>query len=76
MNCHRGGFINARHDNIRNFDCKLLQNVCRDVEIEPQLQKVSGGIFSKSANTSDEARLDIRARGFWRQGQNAFLTFV
>ena len=72
MNCHRGGFINARHDSIRNFDGKLLENVCNDVEIEPQLQKVSGGQFSRSANLSDEARLDIRARGFWRNGQNAF----
>ena len=72
MNCHRGGFINVRHDNIRNFDCKLLENVCNDVELEPQLQKVEGGTFAKTANTSDEARLDIRARGFWRSGQNAF----
>ena len=28
--------------------------------------------FHKSAIVNDEARLDIRAKGFWRQGQNAF----
>ena len=28
--------------------------------------------YSASANTDDNARLDIRARGFWRRGQNAF----
>ena len=72
MNCHRGGFVNARHDNIRNFEYKLLENVCNDVEIEPQLHKVVAGNYHKSANLRDDARLDIRARGFWRNGQNAF----
>ena len=28
--------------------------------------------YQKSAITDDDARLDIRARGFWRAGQNAF----
>ena len=28
--------------------------------------------FRRSAVTSDEARLDVGARGFWRDGQNAF----
>ena len=58
MNCHRGGFINARHDNIRNFDCKLLQNVCRDVEIEPQLQKVLDGIFSTVSQPTSVMKRD------------------
>ena len=72
MNCHRGGFVNSRHDNVRNFNAKLLRNICKDVEIEPGLHSVDGATFGKSANISDEARLDIRARGFWRPGQNAF----
>ena len=72
MNCHRGGFINARHNRLRNFEAHLLKEVCSDVQIEPPLQQVNGVIFHRSANVSDEARLDIRARGFWRDGQNAF----
>ena len=28
--------------------------------------------FQRSANVADDARLDVRARGFWRHGQNAF----
>ncbi len=32
MNCKRGGFISARHDNIRDFEAKLLAQVCKDVE--------------------------------------------
>ena len=72
MNCHRGGFINARHDNIRNFEAQLLKQVCNDVEIEPQLQPIGGATFHRSANVRDDARLDVRAKGFWRDGQNAF----
>ena len=62
MNCKKGGFVSIRHDNIRNFEANLLKNVCHDVEIEPRLLPVDG----------DEQRLDVRARGFWRQGQSAF----
>ena len=73
MNCMRGGFVNARHDNIRDMEAKLLQAVCRDVETEPPLQPITNKTsYPASANTDDNARLDIRARGFWRGGQNAF----
>ena len=55
------------------MECRLLQEVCRDVEREPQLQHVvNKQSYARSANVDDEARLDIRARGFWRDGQNAY----
>ena len=48
----------------------MLQSVCTDVEIEPQLQKVENAeSYHRTAIVSDEARLDVRARGFWRQKQ-------
>ena len=75
LNCKLGGFVNARHNSIRNLECKLLQAVCRDVECEPPLQKIQENrlsSYNRSAITADDARLDIRARGFWREGQNAF----
>ena len=72
MNCHRGGFINARHDNVRNFEGNLLKQICNDVQLEPPLQPTNGFTFHRSANTSDDSRVDVRAKGFWRQGQNAF----
>ena len=65
--------MNARHDNIRDLEHKLLQSVCNDVETEPLLQPVHNKAnYSPSASTEDQARLDIRTRGFWRRGQNAF----
>ena len=72
MNCKRGGFINARHDNLRDFFAKLLEKVCNDVETEPHLQPVGGQRFKPSVNISDEARSDVRARGYWRPGQDFY----
>ncbi|KAG1680717.1 hypothetical protein GQR58_012207 [Nymphon striatum] len=43
-----------------------IQYLCVDVKVEPLLQPLSGETFSnKTANTSDEARSDVGARGFW-----------
>ena len=73
LNCHRGGFVNARHDRIRDVECQLLKMVLHDVESESQLQPVIDKRgYKKSAILGNDARMDIRARGFWREGQNAF----
>ena len=53
----------------------MMKTICNDVEIEPALQPVANpASFSstRTANLRDDARLDIRTRGFWRAGQNAF----
>ena len=69
MDCKKGGFVHARHDNLRNLEAALLSEVCKDVTIEPHLQLITGEEFDlRSANTDDEARLDVKARGFHRQG--------
>ena len=73
LTCKKGGFITLRHNRLRNITTSLLTEVCHDVCIEPTLQKLTGEQFEqRTANTSDEARLDIAARGFWAAGQIAF----
>ena len=73
LNCHRGGFVNVRHDSLKNFTGALIEKVCHDVEVEPHLEPVPENmIFNRTTNRSDDARADIRARGFWRPGQNSF----
>ena len=74
LNCHNGGFVNSRHDKIRDLEARLLKSVLHDVEVEPLLQQVVDKTgYCASAILGDDARLDVRARGFWREGQNAFL---
>ena len=73
LSCKKGGFVHQRHDTVKNTLTKLLSRVCKDVEEEPHLIPVTNEQFERrSANTADEARLDIKAKGFWQRGQTAF----
>ena len=73
MTCKTGGFICIRHDEVRDITAQMLREVCHDVRVEPLLIPTNGrGLELLSANTSDEARLDVSARGFWARQQRAF----
>ena len=59
-----------RHNALRNAEAKLMEEVCKDVSIEPQLiptdrERVQG-------NVADNARLDIAARGVWSAYERTF----
>ena len=50
-----------------------MSEVSKDTEIEPKLSPLSGEeLQGRTSNNSNEERLDIRTRGFWEQGQQAF----
>ena len=70
LNCKTGGFTTFHHKRVRDFETQLLTEICNDVEIEPLLQPLEGEIIN--GLTSVNAIRDVRARGFWREGQNAF----
>ncbi len=77
MICHMGGFPTIRHNEIRDITASLLTEVRHNrghnVATEPPLQPLTGEFFSaRSVNTSNHARPDIRARGFWNNHQDAF----
>ena len=75
LTCSRGGFIISRHNNVRDLTADLLNIACNDVEIEPELTPLTGERFNlKTTNTSDEARADVSARGFWTRGKKHSLT--
>ena len=43
-----------------------MSEVCNDVCVEPSLQPLTGEAFYRASTiTTDEARLDISAKGFW-----------
>ena len=71
LNCKKGGFVTIRHNNVRDYEASLLCKLHSDVEVEPSLQPIEGEIVNGIAG--DNARPDVRARGIWRDGQNAFL---
>ena len=73
LSCKKGGFVTIRHNTIRDLTAKMLTEVCKDVCVEPHLHPITGETLDEAtANTSDEARLDIAARDFWVPGKKAF----
>ena len=48
----------------------LLKTIQNDVDIEPALQVIDNERID--GRTGNEVKPNIRARGVWRQGQNAF----
>ena len=62
--CRHGGFQIQRHNKVRDLIAALLQEVCVNVTTEPRLQPITGEILPPSANTDDNARLDVCAEGF------------
>ena len=58
---------------IRDITATMLTEICHNVSTEPPLQPLTSESFAdRSANRDPNARLDIRARGFWNTGQDAF----
>ena len=71
--CPAGGYPRARHDEIWDLLADVLCEAgLKDVETEPSLPFEGEDLPGKSANRSAEARLDIKARGFWSRQQDAF----
>ena len=72
--CKLGGFVNMKHNEVRNMFAGQARRVFLDVECEPKLLPLLPGeeLRLKSANRSDDARSDVRVRGFWRNRRNAF----
>ena len=72
MICKRGGFIIQRHNELRDLEAELLKMVCFVVEMERGLQPVTGEELNGGANQSQDARLDVHARGFRERQRSAY----
>ena len=66
LHCSKGGYTHIRHDDIGDFFPNLLNEVCDDVEVDACLQTMQGETFAnRNTTTDDNARLDIKANGFF-----------
>ena len=60
LHCPKGGYIQLRHNEIKDTIAKFMDKVCHDVEIEPLLQPLQGESFdNKSFTREEEAHLVI-----------------
>ena len=75
--CLLGGFIVHRHNEFERLWAVECKKVFNDVELEPQLQPLEGEVFEyRSAVVADDARSDVRVRGFWGNWRNALFDFA
>ncbi len=66
LSCPKGGFPSIRHNEIKDLTANLLTEVCLDVQVEPDLQPLTGEARTgATSNSQDGARLDVAANGFW-----------
>ena len=72
LTCPKGGFVYQRHNELRDTLANMVQEVCKDVKVEPDLEPITGEQLNAGAIRSDGAGSDISARGFWVKGQRAF----
>ena len=74
MCCKKAGFSNICHNDERDLTARFLSEVFHNVQVEPTLLLLTGERLEyRTAIETSKARLDIRARGFWIRGQEAFL---
>ena len=74
MSSKKGGFVTIKHNDLRDLTVNILHQVCNDVVTEPCLLPVTNeNLHYRSAIRGDEVRLDIRERGFWPKGHQAFM---
>ena len=73
MNCKKGGFISIRDNDLRVLTANMMLEVCNDTEIEPKLKTLCGEeLQGRMSNNLSEVKVDIRTRGYWERGQQAF----
>ena len=74
LSCQTGRFPTCRHNEVQDLLATLITEVCHGMATEPLLSSLTGEIFhQQTTTTDDDARLDIRARGFWgNQAENTF----
>jgi len=57
INCIKGEFITLRHNNIRDLTANVLQEVCKDVAVEPTLQRLTGEELLTTTKTGEDVLL-------------------
>ena len=77
MNCKKDGFTSTRHNDLRDLTANMMSKVCKDTETEPKQTPFSWTkLQGRMLNISSEVSVDIRARGLWVQGQQAFFELL
>ena len=71
----KGGFVTIRHNQIRDIIATLLNKICNNVQIEPQIESLSGENFdSKTTNNHEDNDWTFRQEDFGVLVKKYYLT--
>ena len=71
----KGGFVTIRHNQIRDIIATLLNKICNNVQIEPQIESLSGENFdSKTTNNHEDNDWTFRQEDFGVLVKKHYLT--
>ena len=75
LSCPNGGYTIMRHNALRDLEAELMEEVCKNVKIEPELLPL-GELnlqLTRGGNRADKGRLDCSGVGLWGAQQITFL---
>ena len=70
------GFVILRHDEIRDITAKTLNEVCKDVEVESLLSRISGERFCNRTTIVGNTAAHSCSRNVLRTNIPGFLVFA
>ena len=71
LSCKKGGYVMMRHNCIRDLEAEIMQEVCSDVRIEPELMPLDNNLM-RNGNNAENARLDVSGIGVWGPFERTF----
>ena len=72
LTCKKGGYVIMRHNQVRDLEAELMQEVCADVKVEPELLPLDNNLMG-NGNNAEKARLDVSGVGVWGPLEKTFL---
>ena len=70
LSCSHGGYLGLRHNEVRDLLGEVLDEICVNVSLDPSLKPLDGEQLAPTVNSSESARVDIKAGGFWGESRH------
>ena len=61
-----------RQNRVRDFETEVMQEVCSDVRIEPELMPLDNNLM-RHGNNAENTRVDVSGIGVWGPFERKFL---
>ena len=64
LTCKKGRYVIMRPNRVRDLEGELMQEVCSDVKVEPELLPLDNNLMC-NGNNAEKAPLHVSGDGVW-----------